>query len=98
MCLPLDAEPLGHLWVCPVTPSIMCRAPRPSVKLLTVAGISLWYVLSSAVGGGNAAKMFRWVDENVVVHYTDQIPANQVAKGYAELSNQGVRVEVVPPA
>jgi len=38
------------------------------------------------------------VDDSGVVHYTDQIPPNQVDKGHAELTDQGLRVEVVPPA
>ncbi len=98
MCHPLDAKAPRQLLVCVLRPCIKRRVPRLSVRLLAAAGISLWCVLFSAVGADNAAKMFRWVDENGVVHYTDQIPPNQVDKGHAQLTNQGVRVEVVPPA
>ena len=82
-----------------VDPPVMRRAPRFSVTLLALAGIALWCALGSASSGSNnSAKMFRWVDENGVVHYTDQIPPTQVDKGHAELTDKGVRVGVVPPA
>ena len=67
--------------------------------ILPIAALLMLGVLSSAVGAGGAdgPKMFRWVDENGVVHYTDQIPPNEIDKGHAELSKQGVRVDQVPP-
>ncbi len=42
--------------------------------------------------------MYRWVDDDGVVHYTDQIPPNQVERGHTELSDQGVPVVNVPAA
>jgi len=44
------------------------------------------------------ARMYRWVDQNGVVHYTDQIPPTEVERGRTELSDQGIRVDEVPPA
>lgn len=43
------------------------------------------------------ARFYRWVDEQGVVHYTDQIPPNQVEKGHTALSKEGVPLETVPP-
>ncbi len=52
-----------------------------------------------ALGGvGVDARLYRWVDENGVVQYTDTIPPSQVDKGRTELSKDGVRLETVPPA
>lgn len=44
------------------------------------------------------ARFYRWVDDQGVVHYTDQIPPNQVDKGHTALSEQGVPLGTVPPA
>lgn len=48
--------------------------------------------------GENPATLYRWVDENGVIHYTDRLPPSEVEKGHAELTEQGLRVRVVPPA
>ena len=44
------------------------------------------------------ARFYRWVDEQGVVHYTDQIPPTQVDKGHTALSDKGIPLETVPPA
>ncbi|MGE5153232.1 MAG: DUF4124 domain-containing protein [Bdellovibrio bacteriovorus] len=44
------------------------------------------------------ARVYRWVDEQGVVHYTDQIPPTQVDKGHTALSDKGIPLETVPPA
>lgn len=44
------------------------------------------------------ARFYRWVDEQGVVHYTDQIPPTQVEKGHTALSDKGIPLETVPPA
>ena len=62
-----------------------------------MAGVLLFCVIGVAFPG-KEAKLYRWVDDEGVVHYTDQIPPNQVDKGHAELTDRGVRVGVVPPA
>lgn len=46
----------------------------------------------------SAARFYRWVDEQGVVHYTDQIPPTQVDRGHTSLSDKGVPLETVPPA
>ncbi len=54
--------------------------------------------LMPSVRGESPATLYRWVDENGVIHYTDRLPPSEVEKGHAELTEQGVRVRVVPPA
>lgn len=44
------------------------------------------------------ARLYRWVDQDGVVHYTDQIPPSEIERGRSELNRQGIRVEDVPPA
>jgi hypothetical protein len=51
--------------------------------------------LASPVG---YAGLYRWVDDEGNVHYTDTIPPSQVTKGHTEITEQGIRVKTVPPA
>jgi hypothetical protein len=44
------------------------------------------------------AKLYRWVDERGVVHYTDHIPPSEAERGHTELNAQGVAVDTVAPA
>jgi hypothetical protein len=43
-------------------------------------------------------KLYRWVDERGVVHYTDHIPASEAERGRTELNAQGIAVDTVAPA
>jgi len=47
---------------------------------------------------GAEAGLYRWVDEDGNVHYTDIIPPSQIKKGHTELTEQGVRIKTIPPA
>ncbi|EXJ17171.1 DUF4124 domain-containing protein [Imhoffiella purpurea] len=47
---------------------------------------------------GLAQPLYRWVDENGEVHYTDSVPATESKQGHTRLSDQGLHTEVVPPA
>lgn len=53
---------------------------------------------SSLLASAAEAGLYRWVDENGNVHYTDIIPPSQITKGHTELTEQGVRIKTVPPA
>jgi hypothetical protein len=50
------------------------------------------------VPGLAEAQFYRWVDEQGVVHYTDQIPPTQVEKGHTALSDKGIPLGTMPPA
>jgi hypothetical protein len=65
----------------------MSPRARPSILLLLL-------VLACGAQGG----VYRWVDADGNVHYTDTLPPTQVDKGHTEISEEGVRVRTVPPA
>lgn len=70
--------------------------PRVRHRLVRIGVVVLMFGLGAAANA--APPMFRWVDENGVVQYGDQIPPTQVEKGHAELNAKGIRVETVAPA
>ena len=45
-----------------------------------------------------SAKLYRWVDEQGNVHYTDKIPPEQAKQGRSEFNKEGVEVERVEAA
>jgi hypothetical protein len=45
-----------------------------------------------------AGKLYRWVDDEGNVHFTDRMPAEQVDKGRTELNERGLAIEQVAPA
>jgi hypothetical protein len=44
----------------------------------------------------NAEKLYKWVDDNGVVHYGDSIPADDARRERRILNEQGVQVDVLP--
>lgn len=46
----------------------------------------------------HAAKLYRWVDENGKVHYSDQIPPEHARNARDELNEQGITVDSVESA
>lgn len=71
-----------------------CKRPRSAGLTLVVAIAALW-----ALGVGPVqAKLYKWVDEKGVVHYTDTMPPDMVNKGSTELSKQGVQIKKTDPA
>lgn len=61
------------------------RPWRPTVQ---VTAFSLWLVILCAGGTAHAA-MYRWVDANGRVHYSDTLPPNYQKSGAAEMNKQG---------
>ena len=53
------------------------------ITLLLLAGMLL-------AGNANAAEVFRWVDENGEVHYSETLPPNFQDKGHDVLSGRGI--------
>ena len=43
-------------------------------------------------------KMYKWVDESGLVHYTDKMPPDAVDKGSIELNKQGIQIRKTAPA
>jgi chromosome segregation ATPase len=54
--------------------------------------------LVCAAGTAAAASMYKWVDDQGVVHYTDRIPPESVSKGATVLDKQGRSVKTIDPA
>ena len=49
-------------------------------------------------GAANGAGVYKWVDDQGVVHYTDRIPPESVGKGATVLDKQGRSVKTIEPA
>jgi succinylglutamate desuccinylase len=43
----------------------------------------------------DAKKLYKWVDKDGQVHYSDQVPADQIKKKHEELNEQGIVLEKV---
>ncbi|WP_186342899.1 DUF4124 domain-containing protein [Allochromatium palmeri] len=56
--------------------------------LFSALGLASWAVL--------AQQLYRWVDDQGEVHYTDQVPPKYAGKARARLSEQGIAVEIQP--
>jgi Domain of unknown function (DUF4124) len=61
-------------------------------------GRPLVLALALLIPAPGQAGFYRWVDDQGVVHYTDQIPPTQVDRGHTSLNDKGVPLETVPPA
>jgi hypothetical protein len=68
---------------------------QPAPKL---AGAIAVLGLVCAAGTAAGAGMYKWVDDQGVVHYTDHIPAESVGKGATVLDKQGRSVKTIDPA
>ena len=67
------------------------------------ARVKIFYGLVLAVtllfvAPGNAAKLYKWVDDNGVVHYSDRMPPNTTEKAHEELDQRGFTVKEVDRA
>ncbi len=78
---------------------LQCRAieKRMACKRLQrlLIGCGLWFAVVPLVG---AANLYRYNNDRGVTVVDWRIPAEYAAKGYEVLSEQGVVIEVVPPA
>ena len=63
-----------------------------SARVLAIIG------LVCAAGTANGAGVYKWVDDQGVVHYTDRIPPESVSKGATVLDKQGRSVKTIEPA
>ena len=63
---------------------------------LGIAFLGLW--LASGTLPVAAAGMYKWTDDKGVVHYSDQMPPEEVNKGTILLDKQGRQVKKIEPA
>ena len=70
-------------------------APR---SRMTVALLGLCFLAAGWPERSEAQKqMYRWVDEQGEVQYTDHPPPAQLGQGHTRLNEVGVRTETIPP-
>ncbi|WP_200333636.1 DUF4124 domain-containing protein [Thiocystis violacea] len=80
----------------------MTRFSRSTRRAHLTARLAIATTLGLAMviglGTAQAQQLYRWVDDNGEVHYTDQVPASQADKARARISEEGIHVEEVPRA
>jgi hypothetical protein len=64
-------------------------------KILIATGLGLALLLGAPV---EAAKLYKWVDADGNVHYSDKVPPDQAKQARTELNEQGVTVKQVERA
>jgi len=69
---------------------------RDRATYLGIVFLGLW--LASVALPGAAAGMYKWTDDKGVVHYSDQMPPEEVNKGTVLLDRQGRQVKKIEPA
>jgi hypothetical protein len=68
----------------------MHRSRRLSSSSILIAALALG---AGAWGAGSTHKVYKWVDEQGVTHYGDQIPPEYAAQAHGVINNQGIEVE-----
>jgi hypothetical protein len=69
----------------------MESSPKSALALVLCGAAFLCALV--AAGPAQAAKVYRWVDENGQVHYSESLPPNYQDKGHDVLNQQGRLVE-----
>lgn len=69
-----------------------------SRPILVIILASLLTLASASAADKPSGKLYRWVDEEGNVHYSDKLPPEQAQKGRDEISDRGVHLGTVPPA
>lgn len=59
----------------------------------SITAMVLAVVLLGLPTGADAAKLFKWIDDDGNIRYSDQIPPEQIKKGLEVLNAQGIVVE-----
>jgi hypothetical protein len=62
------------------------------------AHLVLSLLLSGLASLTHGDRLYRWVDEDGNVHYSDSVPADVVESGHTELNEGGIAIRFVPPA
>jgi Domain of unknown function (DUF4124) len=67
----------------------MYRSRLFSASVLIAAAV----LAAGAWGASSTHKVYRWVDDQGVTHYGDQIPPEYAAQAHGVINNQGIEVE-----
>lgn len=81
-------------------PKIQRRQSSRPLRRATARRAAAPLALLLVVGAASAQtpNLYRWVDDQGNIHYSDTMPPTEVEKGHTQLSPQGLRVRTVPPA
>jgi hypothetical protein len=64
-------------------------------KILPVAGLLLTLSVVLIPANSYAGKLYKWVDDNGVVHYSDKMPPDLSQEAHEELNQRGVRLREI---
>jgi hypothetical protein len=67
----------------------MYRSRLLSTSVLIAAAV----LAAGAWGAANSRKVYKWVDDQGVTHYGDQIPPEYASQAHGVINNQGIEVE-----
>ena len=74
----------------------VARAGNRSFASAALALLVLVALIASAPSA--RATLYKWVDDQGVVHYTDKMPPEAINKGSVELNKQGITIKKTEPA
>jgi hypothetical protein len=76
------------------------RSERRRSRFSAALRAGPWLALMLVCGSPplSAQQLYRWVDDQGNIHYSDVMPPTEIEKGHTQLSPQGLRVRTVPPA
>lgn len=75
------------------------RSSHPHARVSArFAAAPLALLLVAGAVPAQTPNLYRWVDDQGNIHYSDVMPPTEVEKGHTRLSPEGLRVRTVPPA
>lgn len=77
-----------------------CAGEQHRIRAGTILNVSLAFLIATAVPVETvlAQKVYKWVDENGEVHYSQTLPPEQVEQGHERLTGSGLLAEKVERA
>jgi len=68
---------------------------RTATPRRLIVGLVFGVLLAASVSAG---ELYRWVDDDGLVHYSDRIPPEAIRHSHTQITNTGVPIETVPAA
>ena len=66
------------------------RVVSKSINAVTIIAVCLFLGLIGPSSPAGAAALYKWIDENGQIRYSDRLPVSQSKKKHQQLSTQGV--------
>lgn len=63
-----------------------------------VMSVVILAAISLSIDPAHAARLYKWVDENGQVHFSDKIPPQQIKREHQEINEQGIETKTVEAA